>query len=277
MNDLKPYLQTKDFLVTQEAFNLMYDVKMDMLVTKPTPLNFDKYYNTPAYISHQDYSTTFLDKVYHIVKYFSLTKKMRLIRGYSNGEMSLLDIGTGTGDFLIKASTKNWRAEGVEPNTFARTKAKEKGLSIAPSLDMVTSKKFQIITLWHVLEHIPNLDTQITLIEKLLNDNGTLIVAVPNYKSYDASYYGTHWAAYDAPRHIWHFSQKSISTLFQPYGLKVVKILPMYFDSYYVSILSEKYKHGKTNILNAFYRGLASNLKASRTTEYSSLIYILKK
>jgi len=126
------------------------------------------------------------------------------------------------------------------------------------------------------LEHVPNLDKYISFLKKLLTPNGTLIIAVPNYKSYDAKYYGKFWAAYDVPRHLWHFSQKSIQQLFLKFDLELVKTIPMKFDSYYVSLLSEKYKSGISNPIKAFYIGFLSNFKASSSKEYSSLIYVLK-
>jgi 2-polyprenyl-3-methyl-5-hydroxy-6-metoxy-1,4-benzoquinol methylase len=136
--------------------------------------------------------------------------------------------------------------------------------------------QFDVITLWHVLEHVPNLENYIATLKSKLKPNGILIVAVPNYKSYDAGYYKQFWAAYDVPRHLWHFSKKSIQGLFAKQEMHVVKILPMVFDSFYVSLLSEKYKNGKSNFLKAFYVGLLSNLKAAGTKEYSSLIYVIK-
>ena len=130
--------------------------------------------------------------------------------------------------------------------------------------------------MWHVLEHVPNLQEYINSLKNLLKPNGVLIIAVPNYKSHDAIYYGKFWAAYDVPRHLWHFSQKSINLLFKNIGLDLVKTLPMKFDAYYVSLLSEKYKLGKSNPIKAFYRGFVSNLKAKQNMEYSSLVYLLK-
>jgi predicted SAM-dependent methyltransferase len=130
--------------------------------------------------------------------------------------------------------------------------------------------------MWHVLEHVPNLVEYISKLRELLKENGTLIIAVPNYKSYDAKYYKQFWAAYDVPRHLWHFSQKSISLLFKKENMLVEKTLPMKLDSFYVSLLSEKYKAKKSNYLKAFFIGLLSNLKAISTKEYSSLIYVIK-
>jgi predicted SAM-dependent methyltransferase len=138
------------------------------------------------------------------------------------------------------------------------------------------SQSFDVITLWHVLEHLPNLENQLSTFKRLLKSNGTLIIAVPNYKSYDALYYKSFWAAFDVPRHLWHFSEDSISKLVSKQNMRVEKTLPMKFDSYYVSLLSEKYKNGVSNIFNAVRVGWLSNFKAKRSGEYSSLIYIVK-
>lgn len=270
-------ISTKDYLVTQESFQLEYDSKSDMLVTKPVPEDLEKYYDPNNYISHSDSANGLLEKIYQTVKKYTLNKKVKLINKYTIEEKKLLDIGCGTGEFLINAKNKNWKTVGVELNENARKKATDKNLEIYKSLDAINNQKFDVITLWHVLEHLPDLDKQINKITSLLNKNGTLIIAVPNYKSYDAQYYKEFWAAYDTPRHLWHFSQNAIKNIFKNKKIEVVKTLPMYFDSYYVSLLSEKYKTGSSNYFKAFYRGLISNMKAKTSSEYSSLIYVLKK
>ncbi|WP_282048735.1 class I SAM-dependent methyltransferase [Maribacter aquivivus] len=270
-------ISTKDYLVTQESFQLQYDSKLDMLITKPVPEDLEKYYDPNNYISHSDSGNGLLEKIYQTVKRYTLNKKVKLINKYTIEEKKLLDIGCGTGEFLFNAKNKNWKTVGVELNQNARKKATDKKLEIYKSLDAINNQKFDVITLWHVLEHLSDLDNQINKITSLLNKNGTLIIAVPNYKSYDAQYYKEFWAAYDTPRHLWHFSQNAIKTIFINKKIEVVETLPMYFDSYYVSLLSEKYKTGSSNYFKAFYRGLISNMKAKTSGEYSSLIYVLKK
>ncbi|MEP2056658.1 MAG: class I SAM-dependent methyltransferase [Maribacter litoralis] len=277
MTKTKTYLKTKDYLVTKEHFHLEYDSEKDMLITQPIPTDITKYYDSNNYISHTDESKSLLEKVYQRVKKITLSQKVKLINNYSQEQKTILDIGCGTGEFLSTAKTDNWNTIGVELSTQATEIAIKKNLTIYKSLESITNQKFNIITLWHVLEHLPNLDKQINLIENLLEENGTLIIAVPNYKSHDAQYYRQYWAAYDTPRHLWHFSKTSITKIFKQHNLSVKKILPMYFDSYYVSLLSEKYKKGYSNYFMAFYRGLVSNIKAKQSGEYSSHIYILQK
>ena len=271
------HLTTKDYFLTKEEFSLELDTHYDMLVTKPQPKNLDKYYQTSNYISHTDQSTNFFEKIYSIAKKYTLHKKTKLINQFSNNGKTLLDIGCGTGEFLVTAKKENWTIFGVEPNKQAREKAVSKKLNVVENLENLGQQKFNVISLWHVMEHLPDLKNQIKKITNLLAKEGTLIIAVPNFKSNDAIHYKEYWAAYDTPRHLWHFSQKAISELFKEQNFKIIQTLPMKFDSYYVSLLSEKYKNGKQNYLKAIYQGWLSNYKANRTSEYSSLTYVLKR
>lgn len=277
MSALKPILKTKDYFLSQEEFELVYNPKTDMLITSPKPESIERYYDSSSYISHRDKSKGLIDKIYRFVKSYTLKRKLQLINNYASKEKKLLDIGAGTGEFLSKAKNNGWTTLGVEPNSTANSRAIEKGISIITTLEQLPETKFDIITLWHVLEHIANLEEQIEKIVNCLYEEGSIIIAVPNYKSYDAVYYKNHWAAYDVPRHLWHFSQNSIAKLFKKHGLEVVRTIPMLFDSFYVSLLSEKYKTGKVNYISAFYRGLRSNLEATKTGEFSSLIYVLQR
>ena len=201
-----------------------------------------------------------------------------MINNCTKIEKKILDVGCGTGDFLKAAQNNGWVVIGIEPNQEARSIANSKTNNAVFDIDHLSkiNDHFDVITLWHVLEHLPDLKTQIENLKRLLNPNGTLIIAVPNFKSYDAKFYKSNWAAYDVPRHLWHFSKKSISKLFQNNGLKVIKHKPMLFDSFYVSLLSEKYKSGKMNPFRALWVGLYSNILGFIKKEYSSHIYILK-
>ncbi|MFY7670667.1 class I SAM-dependent methyltransferase [Tenacibaculum sp. MEBiC06402] len=273
------YIITEDYSLTGEKFQLKKNSEYDMLITNPIPDNLDKYYEFDEYISHTDSTKSVIDKVYQIVRNFTLKKKLKLVNSLVSDSKKILDIGCGTGDFLSVCQNNSWTTIGVEPNKKARDIAQTKNLVIKEKLDDIVqlNENFDIITLWHVLEHVPNLTEYIEQLKNLLNDDGTLLIAVPNFKSYDAKYYKEHWAAYDVPRHIWHFSKISIQKIFASYNLKLIKTIPMKFDSFYVSLLSEKYKSGKMNPLKAFFVGLTSNRKAKQTKEYSSHIYLLKK
>ena len=284
MNNKKSvYLALKDYSVSGEKFELLVNSELEMLETFPKP-SLDKlpgYYESEEYISHTDSRKGVTDKLYQFVKSHALKNKLKLINSFKTSNKNLLDIGCGTGDFLITCLTNEWNVVGVEPNKNAReltnNKLDKNNLAtIFKDVNELTSQKFDVITMWHVLEHVPNLNEYILKLKQLLKPNGVLVVAVPNFKSFDAIYYKQFWAAFDVPRHLWHFSRKSISLLFKNYNLIVEKVLPMYFDSFYVSLLSEKYKTGKSNLVKAFIVGLRSNLKAISTKEYSSLIYIIK-
>lgn len=276
---ITPYLTCKDHTVSNKYFELIYNNELDMLETEPQPttLELTSYYKSDAYISHTDSKRSITDKLYQIVKKYALYKKLQLINSFKTSGKKLLDVGCGTGDFLLTCKKKGWNVTGVEPNIKAKKIAVDKlNAELFSNITLISSQKFDVITLWHVLEHVPNLTAHIENVKSLLKTNGVLIVAVPNFKSYDATFYKQFWAAFDVPRHLWHFSKQAIQGLFSKQRMEVVKILPMKFDSFYISLLSEKYKTGKTNYLNAFYIGLVSNIKALRTKEYSSLIYIIK-
>jgi len=281
------YVTCKDHLVSGEEFKLLLDDNLDLLMTSPKPKteNLAKYYESEAYISHTDSKKSILDFAYQTVKGIALKQKLKLINSFSSEGLKILDIGAGTGDFLKICSDNGWEVSGVEPSLKARAIAQEKveknkGSFFESIKDLKKEEGvflgFDVITMWHVLEHVPNLDETIFDLKKLLKPEGTLVIAVPNFKSYDASYYKQFWAAYDVPRHLWHFSQTAIRRLFFFQSMEVVKTLPMKFDAFYVSLLSEKHKNNKQNFIKAFYVGLKSNLKAKRTKEYSSLIYVIK-
>jgi len=277
-NHEKKYLLVKDYLVSGETFDLIYDSGLDFLKTSPQPKTEDlpKYYESQDYISHTDEKRGLFSSLYQLVKKWSFQKKSKLIFSQNNGIGSLLDIGAGTGDFLKVAKEIGWQVQGMEPNKNAVKLASEKGIELKCSLNDFDGKQFDVITLWHVLEHIPNLEETIIKLSKLVKPNGTLIIAVPNFKSFDAKHYGKFWAAFDVPRHLWHFSKKSIQKLFSE-NFELEKIEPMIFDSFYVSLLSEKYKKGSKFSLKAIWIGLLSNLKAKSTKEYSSHIYCFRK
>ncbi|WP_159949662.1 class I SAM-dependent methyltransferase [Polaribacter septentrionalilitoris] len=274
---LKPFLNCKDFTVSGESYEVMFNEEYDMMVTSPIPVDLENYYKSEDYISHTDSKKSIFDKVYQMVKNITLKKKLSLINSFKTDSKNILDVGAGTGDFLKFCSNKGWNISGVEPNINAINKAAEKGVFLNEDIDQIEKGNFDVITLWHVLEHVEHLSDYITKLKKLLSKNGRLVIAVPNYKSYDAKYYKEFWAAFDVPRHLWHFSQSSIHKIFSEENMIVEKTIPMKFDAYYVSLLSEKYKKGKMKPLNSFYRGLLSNIKARKTSEYSSLIYVLKK
>lgn len=271
-------LTVKDYLMSNEEFTLEFDAKKEMLLTKPQPevSKLSQYYESEQYISHTDNKKGLVPFLYQLVKRRSLNNKLGLINALKKDAKSILDIGAGTGDFLSFIQSESRSVTGIEPNSKARELAQNKGIFLEEDINNVKGKVFDVITMWHVLEHVPNLKETILNVEALLKPNGVLIVAVPNFYSFDAAYYKSFWAAFDVPRHLWHFSKVSMNKLFTD-KFSLLKISPMVFDSFYVSILSEKNKTGKINLLKAFFVGLKSNLYALSTKEYSSLIYCYKK
>ena len=268
-------ITAKDHLVSKENFDIVA-YKNGILKTTPVPEDLSAYYESDSYISHTDNRNNLMDKIYGSVKSYMLSKKKNWISALKK-EGKILDIGAGTGDFLNRFQDGNWKTYGVEPNKKARDFAAKKNLNLVQDLNDVKTANFDVISLWHVLEHIPNLEEQLKRIEALLDEKGILIIAVPNYESFDAKYYKSNWAAWDTPRHLWHFSRSGIKAEMQKYGFECFQTKALIFDSYYVSLLSEQYKGIKGLKINAIKIGLKSNLKARSTKEYSSIAYFFRK
>lgn len=274
-NLLKKVLSVKDYLVSQEDFDLYYDEDWDMMLTYPVPKDLAPYYQSENYKPHQPKKKTVFDYVYRFIRQRNYAYKRNLIKAFHPKAQSVLDYGTATGEFLAYLSQNTFEVSGVEPNNKARQYAnKLLENNVRVSIDEI-DKKFDVITLWHVLEHIKNLEELVVKLRQHLKPDGIILVAVPNFKSYDARYYKKYWAAYDVPRHLWHFSPLAIEKLFYKHGLTVLAQKPLFFDSFYVSLLSEQYKTGHKRLLPAFWTGLKSNIKARRSGQYSSLIYVI--
>jgi len=218
--------------------------------------------------------------LYHFVRKRTLNGKRKLVEKYTKLSIGkILDIGAGTGAFLQVMQKSEWDVTGFEPDETARENAKKLyGLSLQPSEELFNLKAetFDAITLWHVLEHVHELHEYMDQLKKLLKLTGCLFIAIPNYACYDEKIYKEFWAGYDVPRHLYHFSPTSITQLLLQHGLQLKEIKPMWYDSFYVSMLSEKYKTGKNNFLNACWNGYVSNWKALFNKERcSSIIYIV--
>lgn len=272
----------EDYTVSHENFSISECLSCTTLITTPRPIDNDlyRYYLSDEYISHSGSSKSVIDKLYLQARIYTLKQKLKLIEFLNLSSKTILDYGCGTGEFLDICKTNGWDIDGIEPSDIARAKASNTlQTAIGNSIDNL-NRTYSIITLWHVLEHVSNPVETLTKISERLSTNGTIIVAVPNYKSYDAHYYKKYWAAFDVPRHLWHFSPLAMKTLLERHELRLIATKPMKLDSYYVSLLSEKYKRGKSNLIGmivAFFIGLASNLAALITKNHSSLIYIIKK
>lgn len=280
-SQFEPFLVCKDYTVSQENFNIVSCKSCGFKFTNPRPENsvIGDYYKAEEYVSHSNTTKGVVNKLYHSVRNYTLKQKLKLISSYvSRGTM--LDYGCGTGMFLNVCKNDGWETYGMEPDDNARKMSIEKGLDVFSDKDKVSNriadKKFNAITLWHVLEHVTDMEATLSFFKSKLNDDGVLIIAVPNHVSYDAQYYKEFWAAYDVPRHLHHFDINSMTSLVEKAGFKFKESKPMKFDSFYVSMLSEKYKTGSVNLVKAFLVGLTSNFKAKDTHSYSSTIYIFK-
>ena len=274
----KSFITVKDFSVSGESFSLLLNEEYRILKTHPQP-TLDKlgsYYEFEDYISHTDGKRTLFEKMYHFIKRKAIRDKVKLINSYQPVKGRILDIGAGTGDFLLECKNQNWDILGIEPNDKAKGIALVKGIKFGDTIEKLESNSFDVITMWHVLEHVPDVEHQVAELKRLLKPSGTIIIAVPNFKSYDANHYKEFWAAYDVPRHLWHFSKTAIEKLFDKQNMNLEDVKPMWFDSFYVSLLSEKYKTGKMNFILGFFIGLISNVSGCFKNEFSSHIYVLK-
>ncbi|WP_240032199.1 class I SAM-dependent methyltransferase [Psychroflexus aestuariivivens] len=265
-------LKIVDFANTGEIFHLV-KYKDGIYRTQPKPENLDKYYEFDDYISHTNKNKTVTEIVYSFVKQIMFSKKYKLIKKHKPEINSVLDYGCGTGDFVDFLKSKKIKAIGFEPTSQAYEIARKKNRSTYQSLEKIKSK-VDVITLFHVLEHVENYNEVIQNLKEYLNPNGLICIAVPNHKSYDAEYYEEHWAAWDVPRHVWHFSIEGMIQVANENNLELKQIKPMPFDAFYISMVSETYK-GQSK-LKGIWHGLVSNLKALHTQSYSSNIFVFK-
>jgi 2-polyprenyl-3-methyl-5-hydroxy-6-metoxy-1,4-benzoquinol methylase len=272
---LKNYIEVKDHSNTQEEFTIVSCETTNFLFTNPRPKEKDisKYYDFEDYISHTNKENDFISKLYKKVRGYSIKSKYKLISKLINSK-KILDVGCGTGEFLNYMKMKGFDTFGVEVAKKAREQSiKNHNLLVKDSLSKLNENNFDLITMWHVLEHVYDLDWYMKQIRYLLNDKGLLIIAVPNHKCFDQKYYGKYWAGWDVPLHLWHFDKESMLKLSKKYGFEISSIHPLYFDSFYVSLLSSKYKYKSSKLAQAFFIGLYSNVIAKlKTGEYSSLI-----
>lgn len=271
------FLICMDHTVSGESFALSTCTKCNLILTnpRPTPDNLDKYYDSEEYISHSNRGTTLINSIYKIVRRYTLHSKYKLLRSYTKGK-KILDYGCGTGHFLAHLSKKGYEVYGYEPSQRAKNTIKSGKINFIEDLTK-DNETYDVITAWHVIEHVPDPKKTLKILKKKLSQNGYMLIAVPNMNSFDAQHYQEHWAAYDVPRHLYHFNQKSFGKLIEKCKLTLIDTLPMRFDAYYVSMLSEKYQNNKSNFFRALKIGYQSNLNAKKTSEYSSLIYVLKK
>jgi len=276
-------MQCTDHTYSHQPFVLQQCPSCQLLLTnpRPGPNAIGGFYQSDEYISHNRKARSFFDWAYLKARNHTLQWKHKLIAS-RKATGAILDYGCGTGEFIHYMAHKDWGAYAVEPSGLARGKARQlaagKPLPIYESLEGLGGKKFDVITLWHVLEHVPHPGQLLATLKAKLNEGGLVFVAVPNHESYDARHYKQHWAAYDVPRHFWHFAQANMVQLLQHNGLAHLETIPMKLDAYYVSLLSEKYKnnlhHNLATPFMAMRTAWKSNAEARKTSNYSSLTYI---
>lgn len=274
-------LWLKDEFLTREEFHLCECLSCGLLYTMPRPSKdiIGNYYKSEEYYSHQENKKGFIPKIYETVKKVNLKHKYKLATsGTRKGK--LLDIGCGVGDFIHTAEKNGWKCIGVEPSEEAKTIARKRiraNIITSEELEQIPEASFDLITMWHVLEHVDNLKWQIEQLQRLIKPQGRIMIAVPNYKSYDAQFYKELWAAYDVPRHLCHFDKNTLTKIFKSKGLELKKTEKLIWDAYYISYMSEQYKHHSLPLVKGIVRGLISNFKARKTGEWSSLVYIFEK
>lgn len=281
---IKEALRVKDHSVSGEEFSIWECSACHFRFTQDVPdaATIGPYYQSDEYISHSNTSKGLINRLYQAVRKKTLKRKRKLVQQQTGmGKGQLLDIGSGTGAFVDEMEKSGWRVTGLEPDSGARQVAKDSfGVTLQDTSGFfqLPAEQFDAITMWHVLEHVHTLHEYMDQLKKLLKPGGRILIAVPNYTSGDAGYYQSYWAAYDVPRHLYHFSPGSMEKLAGIHGLKLLTCKPMWYDSFYISMLSSKYKNGKTSLPGSFYQGLASNLKAvGQLRKCSSLIYVLGK
>lgn len=280
-----PFIKCKDFTVSHETFQIVKCNNCNFKFTNPRPREIDigRYYESDDYISHSNSKKGLFNTMYQIIRKRALKKKVKLIESFGSNSKILLDIGCGTGEFLNAANKEGWQVKGLEPSESARKYGiNNYGLSVdkLDAISMLQKDSYNVITMWHVLEHVPNLHETISQLKTILKDNGTLLIAVPNCSANEERIYKEFWAAYDLPRHLNHFTKETMFKAMEINNLNIFKVLPMPFDSYYISMLSEKYLGAGLLKMatKGFWNGWKSNYAASKDiTKSSSLIYLIKK
>ncbi|MCB0842264.1 MAG: class I SAM-dependent methyltransferase [Bacteroidetes bacterium] len=283
-SDISHVLSPKDYTVSNEVFEVWHCNHCQVRFTQNIPgeSEIGKYYQSEEYISHSNTSKGIVNRLYQIVREYTLTQKRKLVERLSEKKSgSILDIGCGTGEFLGTMKSAGWKTLGLEPSEDAQEQARKNfQLDVYDNehLFELSDNSFDVITMWHVLEHVHKLHEYLDKINSLLTSDGLLIIAVPNYQSLDADVYQKEWAAYDVPRHLYHFSPPAMEMLLKQHNLKLEKLKRMPFDAFYVSLLSEKYKYGKLRLISAFFTGFRSWLQnLSRLERGSSVLYVIRK
>lgn len=278
---LIPEFHIKDYFLTQEEFDLLRCTNCGVVITQPfpSPDKIGSYYDSGEYFSHGGNHKGLVPKIYNFIKEINIKSKYRQVtKDLDTGKV--LDIGCGIGDFLGYCKSEGWDVSGLEPNEQARKlilKNHQIEVEDVSEISKMAENQFDLVTLFHVLEHVAEPQSMVSEILRILKPGGRLVIALPNYESWDAKHYEAYWAAWDVPRHLFHFSPKAISFFMNEFSIKEEMTKPMVWDAFYVSLLSEKYKGKNRPLVRAAFKGFYSNLKAKQTGNYSSLMYFYRK
>lgn len=281
--DIGPLFTVTDHSISGEDFIIWQCRRCSLRFTQDVPdeMSIGRYYQSPEYVSHSNTSKGLVNQLYQKVRRLTLSQKASFVIRHTKKKGKLLDLGAGVGAFLHAMQEKGWEVVGIEPDENARAQAKKDfGINLlqANAWDAWPPESFDAISLWHVLEHVHALHPYMEKLKSLLKKDGKLFIAVPNYRSLDASIYASNWAAYDVPRHLYHFSPASMEMLVRAHGMKLTEKKPMWFDSFYISLLSSKYRNGSIRWIGAGLSGLRSNMKALLNKDRcSSLVYVIEK
>jgi SAM-dependent methyltransferase len=282
--EINNFITCTDFLVTGEKFEIYSCAGCLGAFTMghPSEEEAGRYYKSENYISHTDSSRNLFEKIYQLVRKVFLARKRNLVKkltGLKTG--SILDIGCGTGHFVNTMKLAGWKVTGIEIDENARKYAKERFSADVFPPDYVTAlspESFDAVTLWHVLEHFDNPANWMKEISGILKPGGLAFVALPNSNSSDAGYYKETWAAWDVPRHIWHFNPHSFRIFTANNGFEIIKELPMPADVFYISVLSEKIRNTRLPFLTGLMKGLWLSISAGSGPERSSsVLYVIRK
>lgn len=268
---------TKDYLGSNEKFEIVWSKYKGIATTYPKPLknNLKEYYNSENYISHNPKAIGLISLIYLAIRSLMNRNKLKMIKPFLSKNDKVLDFGSGSGSFLYKLNFK-YESFGVEPNDFVRSTSLAKGLRVVSAMKEY-KVKFNMIFLWHSLEHVYDIDKTINEFSQKINSKGILVIALPNIRSFDAKKYKSFWAGYDVPRHLWHFTEEGIIDFLERKKFKFIKKRPLFWDAIYISYLSEKYRKSKFSLIKGVFWGIISNLKAIKTGEFSSKVYFFRK
>jgi 2-polyprenyl-3-methyl-5-hydroxy-6-metoxy-1,4-benzoquinol methylase len=277
------YLNVPDWLVSKENFELKKCGNCSFIFTANAPLleNAGPYYESEEYVEHTDTNKGLIYGVYHQARKLMLKFKLSNIRSYSKST-KLLDIGSGSGYFINYMKQNGYNVSGVEISDKAVALCKDKfDISVNSPTEFLAEKlpkDFDIITMWHVFEHVYSFNEYFDILHKSLKENGHVFVALPNPNCFEAKHYKNYWNGFDTPRHLWHFTPKTFKQFAEGHGFEMISMKRLPLDPFFNAMVSSSYKSGLKFLPYTFTIGLISFINGLiNRDKASSLIYILKK